>query len=516
MTTAEAERVETTATLVPPVDPSIQKTARPIGRGAMIYGLGIIMRRAATLIMLPIYTRLLTPTDYGLLQMLGMTVDVASILMSAGMTSGVMRFYYKAETEKGRRQVVVTATALVLSLNLVGALLLAIAAGPIQHYVLGGAGARHLIYIAAANFVLGQLLTMPMLLMQIQGRASLFSITSVTQLVGQLALNIVLLVVFRLGPLGILLSTLITNIVVGGVAMAWLLRQVGFRASRSALWDLRRFGVPYQIATVATFVLQFGDRFFLEAHRGLAAVGLYAFAYQFGFLVDQLATGPFMRAWEPRRFAIAHASRSDRERSDNAVLHALTVTVVSIGLGVALFVKPALRIIAGPEFFSSARLVPIIIAAFIFQAWTGVVQFGIDAAERTRYTTLVMWLSAGVIVALYALLIPPFGAYGAAIATLVSFGVRGLLMRHFSNRVWPQSYDWAPQVRIFGAAVVACSIYWLSPVMGFVAESLLGVVVFALYGVVIWHGAVSPEMKDDIRRRIRRIALFARHRLARA
>jgi O-antigen/teichoic acid export membrane protein len=518
MTAIEHEPAGFVAPVVAPNDaaplPAPSPATRRVGRGAMIYGLGIVMRRAATLIMLPVYTRLLTPTDYGLLQMLGMTVDVATILMSAGMTAGVMRFYYKAETEQGRREVIVTATALVLSLNLFGALLLAAGAGQIHQHVLGGVGSRNLVYLAAANFVLGQLLTLPMLFMQVQGRASLFSTTSVTQLMVQLTLNIVLLVVFKLGPLGILLSTFTTHILVGGSATIWMLRKVGTKGSRSALWDLRRFGVPYQIATVATFVLQFGDRFFLEAHRGLAAVGLYAFAYQFGFLVDQLATGPFMRAWEPRRFSMARASREAREAADNEVLHALTIAVVSLGLAVSLFVRPALRIIADPEYFTAANLVPIIIAAFVFQAWTGVVQFGIDAAERTRFTTVVMWVSAAVILALYALLIPPFGAYGAAVATVSSFALRGVLMRYFSNRVWPQRYDWAPQFRIMAVAVAAVVIAWATPLHGLVAEMAIGVVLFAAYGVVIWNSAMSNTVKADVRRAIGRVAFFARNRLA--
>lgn len=505
-----------TAPLTAPGEAAAPEPSRRIGRGAMIYGAGIILRRAATLIMLPIYTHVLTPKDYGLLQMLGMTIDVATILMSAGMTAGVMRFYFKAGTEEGKRQVIVTATALVLSLNLVGALMLAALAGPIHRHFLEGAGTRMLVYIAAANFVLGQLLTMPMLYMQVRGRASLFSTASVTQLVSQLTLNIILLVVFRLGPLGILLSTMISHIVVGGTAMVWMLRQTGYRGSWPALWDLRRFGVPYQIATVATFVLQFGDRFFLEAHRGLAAVGLYAFAYQFGFLVDQLATGPFMRAWEPRRFASAGAARASREGADDAVLHALTVTVVSIGLGISLFVRPGLRIIAGPEYFVAANLVPIVILAFIFQAWTGVVQFGIDAAERTRYTTLVMWLSATLILALYALLIPPFGAYGAALATVISFAARGLLMRHFSHRVWPQRYDWAPQLKILAMAGSICAIAWIAPVHGFAAETLLAATLFAIYAVAIWTGAMSSELRAGIRHNVDRMLSIARRRVASA
>ena len=471
-------------------------------RDALIYAAGTIMRRAATLIMLPLYTRLLTPSDYGLLQMLGMTVDVAAILVSAGMTAGVMRFYFKAQTTKERHEVVATATALVLLLNIAGGLLMVAAAAPIHQHLLGGAGARYLIFIAAANFALDEMLTMPMLLMQIQGRAMLYSSTSLVRLVAQLALNILFLVVLRLGPLGILLSTLITNVVIGGGAMVWLVRQVGVRTNWSAFRDLRRFGVPYQIATAATFVLQFGDRFFLESYRGLAVVGLYGFAYQFGFMLDQLGTAPFMRAWQPQRFADAHLPREQRERADNQTFQGLTLSVVTLGLTMSLFARPALRIIASSDYFPAAGLVPLIVIAFIFQAWGGVVQFGIDAAEQTRYTSYIVWTSAAVILGLYALLVPPFGAYGAAAATIVSFGLRLVLLAHFAGRLWPQSYAWGAQLRIFGIAVVAAIACWLVPPAGLMIDGAVATLFFALYAVAVWHLALSRPLRARVLARI--------------
>lgn len=475
-----------------------------VKRDALIYGAGIVMRRAATLIMLPIYTRLLTPRDYGLLQMLDMTLDIASILMSAGMTAGVMCFYFKASTDRERNAVIVTATYLVLGMNMLGGILLALSAAPIHQHVLGGAGARFYVYVAASNFAVTELLSMPLLLMQIQGRAGLFSITSLVRLTGQLTLNIIFLVVLRMGPLGILVSSLVINLTVGGTAMAWMIRQVGMTPSRRALLNLRRFGVPYQLATAATFVLQFGDRFFLQASHGLAAVGLYAFAYQFGFLLDQVGGGPLMRAWQPRRFAAVKADRVTRERSDDETFHILTIVVVSFALGMALFARPALSLIAAPAFHPAAGLVPIVLAAFVLQIWGSVAQFGIDAAEQTRYTTLIVWTSALLIVALYAVLIPPFGPYGAAWATLIAFAVRARMFAYFSARLWPQSYDWPAQFRVLGLAVAAYLLDHAIPVRSVVLDLALAAVIYLTYVAVIARRELPPALRDQLRERVQR------------
>lgn len=514
--TALAEQV-----VVPPTEDAAKggnrtTATRPLRRDAVIYGFGIVMRRAATLIMLPVYTRLLTPSDYGLLQMLDITLDVASILMSAGMTAGVMCFYFKAATQRGRNEIVVTAALLVLFMNVIGAALLVLGAGQIHQHVLGGAGTISLVYIAAANFALNEMLTVPMLLMQIEGRATLFSVTSLVRLVCQLSLNILLLVMFRLGPLGILVSTLITNIVVGGTAMVWMLRRIGFRPSMAAVRDLRRFGVPYQLAIAATFMLQFGDRFFLESYRGLAVVGLYAFAYQFGFLIDQLGAQPFMRAWQPRRFAAAQSPRVEREKVDNAGLHALTLCVVSLGLGIALFVRPALRIIANPEYYPAAKLVPLIVMAFVFQAWGSVVQFGIDAAEKTRYATLVIWLSAALIACLYWALIPPFGAYGAAVATLISFAARTALLSYFANKVWPMNYAWSRQLRVLAVGIALCALAWAVPADGLLPQTTVALVLYLIYALYVWSLELSDDLRMAVRSRAGRFVPFGRRRMATA
>jgi O-antigen/teichoic acid export membrane protein len=514
--TAIAEQVVMPATEDALEEAKRPQQTRPLRRDAVIYGAGIVMRRAAALIMLPIYTRLLTPSDYGLLQMLDITLDVASILMSAGMTAGVMRFYFKATTQRGRSHVIVTAAFLVLAMNAIGALFLALGAGQIHQHVLGGAGTITLVYIAAANFALNELLTVPMLLMQIEGRATLFSVTALARLVCQLSLNILLLVVFRLGPLGILVSTLITNIAIGGTAMFWMVRRVGFHPSRAAVRDLRRFGVPYQLAIAATFMLQFGDRFFLEHYRGLAAVGLYAFAYQFGFLIDQMGAQPFMRAWQPRRFAATTAPRAEREKADNAGLHALTLCVVSLGLGIALFVRPALRLIANPEYYPAAKLVPLIVLAFVFQAWGGVVQFGIDAAERTRYATLVTWLSAALIALLYLALIPAYGAYGAAAATVISFAVRTVLLTHFANKVWPMTYDWARQLRLLSVGIALCALDWAIPARGLLPEASAALVLYLGYAFYAWNLELPDELRSAVRSKVGRLTSFGRRRMATA
>ena len=72
--------------------PAGRPTFRRLGRDAALYSLGVILGRAVSFLMLPVYTRFLSPADYGVMQLLDLTVDVAAIFFTAGATSGVQRF----------------------------------------------------------------------------------------------------------------------------------------------------------------------------------------------------------------------------------------------------------------------------------------------------------------------------------------------------------------------------------------------------------------------------------------
>lgn len=474
-----------------------------LGREALTYSLAIVAGRAASFIMLPIYTRLLSPSDYGILQLLEITIDVAAILMSAGVTAGVMRFYFKAETERERQDILGAAFYLELGLNLAGSLLMILAAGTIWRVVLERQGTVTLVYVAAANFTLAVLYNVPLLKMQMERKVFAYSVATLSRVVLQLSLNILFLVGFGWGVMGILLSTLATSVAVGGGALIWALRRTRFTVSRAAIRDLRRFGVPYQIATAATFILTFGDRFFLQHFQGLAAVGLYGLAYQFGFLLSKTAVGPFLRAWNPQRFQLAAEPRELRDAKYNHGLRLFSLIIVTGAVGISLFARPTLEIMSDSSFWPAASIVPVIVAAYVVQALSSVIQFGIDVSEQTKYVTYGTWMSVFVIVALYVLLVPPFGAMGAALATLLAFAFRFAVLYRFSQRLWPIAYAWAPTLRLLAVATLVSTAAFVVDLHGALADAGLGVLLLALYGGIAWMTAVERDERRMILHTVR-------------
>jgi len=71
-----------------------------------IYTLGTILRNAVSIVMLPIYTRYLTPEDYGVLELLSMVTDFVGIILCNRIGDAIFRYYSEAENIKDKNTVI--------------------------------------------------------------------------------------------------------------------------------------------------------------------------------------------------------------------------------------------------------------------------------------------------------------------------------------------------------------------------------------------------------------------------
>ena len=91
---------------------------------ALIYGIAIILQHMASIVMLPIYTRFLTPADYGVAELLSMGVEFIGLILGVVSAEAMFRFYYDSDNENYRKSVVCTAFILSLAFNCVGFLII--------------------------------------------------------------------------------------------------------------------------------------------------------------------------------------------------------------------------------------------------------------------------------------------------------------------------------------------------------------------------------------------------------
>jgi O-antigen/teichoic acid export membrane protein len=471
-----------------------QRTSlRRLGRDTAIYSLGVVLARAVSFFMLPVYTRYLTTSDYGVLSLLDMTVEIASILFVAGVTAGMSLFYYQTTDEYERGTIIRTGYMVEVLLGFLAGAIIMAAAVPIWHYGLRDAGTPGLVRLSGISLALSTLLGAPRAVLQMQQKSHSVVGLSITRLVLQLGLNILFVVGLRLNVAGVLYSTIIANGVVGLILAVWLFRSTHGRFSWPVLVRLRKYGVPTQISSAGQFMLTFGDRFFLQASHGAASVGLYGLAYQFGFLLNQIGATPIINAWNPQRLQLMSAPRAVRDAKYSEGFFFVNLVLLTMATAIGVGVRPILQIMTTPAFHAAARIVPLVLAAYVVVSWTDVIRFAVTAAERPRYLAYGSWAAVAVIVPLYALLIPRFGGAGAAVATLLAFLMRFGLMYYWSQKVWPVTYEWGRILRLTAISVAAVTTAVLIPARGFITNAGIAAVIMLAYVGAVWLVVLRPD-----------------------
>lgn len=472
-----------------------------IGRHALLYAIGTILGKAIAFLMLPIYTRYLSPADYGIAALIEMTLDVIGIVAGAQIAQGVFRFYHKADADVDKRAVVATAlTALTLTYGVLAAGIF-LAADPLSRLVFQSEQHAGLLRLAAGSFALQGIILVTLAFGRVKERSGLVVGATLARLVIAVGLNLVFVVAMRLGVKGVFLSTLGSNLVLALWLGGWTVSQVGVGVRADVLRSLVRYGVPLIGVQAATFTLTFADRYFLKAAANEASVGLYNLAYQFGFLLLMLGFVPIEMIWGPRRFQVARGPEPSPTLAK--AFRLISVSIVTVGVGIALFVGDLLRIMATPAFHPAADVVPIILIAYVFHGWAMLHDIGVLVKEKTEYLTIANWTAAIVALAAFAILIPRYLAYGAAVGAAVAFSVRWGLTYVFSQRLWRVDYEWAPVLRLLAAGVVVSVAGQLLPSMNLVPSIGAHAALFVTYVLLLW---VLPILRRDEKDTGRRVA----------
>ncbi len=478
---------------------SLKTSYRHIVTHSSIYIFGMLISKLVGFVMIPIYTRYLTPADYGVLELLTMTSDVIAMLVGAGLAHSVLRFYYNYDTKREKNEVVSTAliTGLAVFVFVFG--FLSLQSGFISRVVLGNGEPSAYFTIIFITMMLFAGVEIPLVFLRAKQRSIYFVMVNLVKLVIQLSLNIYFIVVLKMGIFGVLYSSLIATIIIGGFLTIKTFLEVGIHFSRPKLYEMLLYGYPLIFTSLGAFLLTYSDRYFLKYYTDLSEVGIYSLGYKFGMMVSILILAPFQQFWAAEMFAVA--KRDDAAKVFRDFFTYTTFISILFCFGLSIYIPDAIRIIASQAYWRAFWLVPLISLAYLFIGMHGFVNCGMLITKKTRYLAYSTGYAVAANIALNFLLIPRWGGYGAAISTVISFGLRFITVYIYSQRLYPLKYEWK-RITIalsLAAAMVALSFnidfHSLSYNLTFESVLFIGYIMILYFG-----GWFKPEEKMLIRK----------------
>ena len=412
----------------------------------------MLLQRGIGFLLLPLYTRVLSPDEYGQLAVVLTVSAGVSTLLSFGLETAVFRTYILLHDTPEKRPAFVNSVGL---LAIFGPAFLAafvvIAFGDqIAQWLDVSWQAIGLGIATAAVSVSATVL--PFALLRAQERLRAYLQLTGIQIVLTTGLTIGFVVVLGWGIVGWLLASLIAITVTLGAGLLMLGHRWSLTIERTYLVTTLAFGLPLLPHAAAHWGLSLSDRIVLGAFVSPADIGLYQLAYQFAIPVSTLGIA-MTRGTAP---LYAHAARSDSDRLELAgviVHHVLVIALV--GMAMTILGPIIIELVMPPDYAGAGDYVPWLVLGTVLLGFYFVPMNIISIlAGNTRYVWIATVVAAAVNIGLNLVMVPRFGAWATAVNTAVGYAVllAGVLlfMRGTGERL---ALDWR-RIRL-GLAIIA-------------------------------------------------------------
>jgi O-antigen/teichoic acid export membrane protein len=439
-----------------------------VTRDAGVYISGAVITLFLALVNVAVITRFLDPAEFGELAILLTFAAFLTVIYNLGTLQGTFMWVFGSsgeeemeddalESESGsKRRALSTGLVLTLMIACLGTAAVAATAPWMAELVLGSSSDSDLLLLAAVSGASGAAWRLVSNLLRMERRPRGYVLLNTVRPVLVLGIAIPL-VASGGGVEGAILGTAIGGwlSVAVGLAATWASFEPAL--SRRDLIMILKRGASY-IPIIASFwIAQNVDLYALSKFTPDAEVGLYRLAGRFGAFLSYFSSALFM-AWSPLVRTPTFAAATQVRGRD--LLGGTFVTYFVMGgafLVLALTVGADLLVrIAPPAYADAAPLIPLVAAGFLVHGLL-IAIYRVSKFKRKRliYISSAM-VSAAVFLVAALLIIPPLGAYGAALSVIIGFLVGTALIGSFSQRgADPLRIEW-PRIMLGLGLAGAC------------------------------------------------------------
>lgn len=255
-----------------------------------------------------------------------------------------------------------------------------------------------------------------------RGLVKLFAFDGIMATLSLLLFNFLFLVVFKLGIQGYFLSLICSDLFSGLFlcVIAKLPRYLSAKAITKKMFKVMlRYCLPLIPTAMMWSITSVSDRLFVTYMAGPEQNALYSVAYKIPNLILLVST-MFIQAWNMS--AISENNSSTVARFYTKVFSSYQ-SVMYIGTAfLLLLIKPLTYVLVDPHKFDSYKFMPMLIMAVLLLCFTQFLGSVYTSTKHTKNSFYTSIIAAGLNILLNILIIPKYGAQGAAFATLASYG----------------------------------------------------------------------------------------------
>lgn len=385
---------------------------KKLGKNVALITLGNFASKIMSFFLIPLYTAVLTTSEYGTADLMTTTINLLSPFLTLLISEAVMRF--ALDQGKDRRQVfsiglIITIAGFVVMLLCSPVVLLSKNIRPFFLYFLLYYFFTT-IHTLTSQFVKGI------------EKVGVYSISGVLQTVCFISCNIFFLLVIKIGVNGYLLSLIISNIFasiilwIGGGLSNYLVSVS--KIDMNLLKEMLSYSIPMIPNSLSWWISNSSDKYITTFFCGVAVTGVYSVSQRIPSLFSTIST-IFMGAWQISAIEDFGSEKSRKFYSN--IYNQYSVFNIIVVSGLILGCRILAKILFSNDFYIGWKYVPILLFAYLFFALSSFLGTIYTSAKKTKMLFLSTMIAAVINIVLNIILIPIFEAQGAAVATFFSY-----------------------------------------------------------------------------------------------
>jgi len=379
-----------------------------------VLGIGVFASKFLVFLMMPFYTGILSPEEYGTADLISQTANLLIPLACIGIVDGIFRFAMDSE---GDKRAVLSSGLFILTVSSVIFALAAPLIGLVEYF-------SNYVWLIAAYVISANIHSVCAQYMRACGKTKVFAVQGIINTALVIVLNILFLVTFDMGIIGYVLSVVIADALVSLILIFpyRLYKEIKlYLVDRRLIKALIKYSVPMIPATIFWWITSVSDRYMVSYFSGDAVNGLYTAAYKIPTLLALLST-VFMEAWQYS--AVVEGNDDEREQKahffSEVFKHYQALMFAACSVIIALS-QVFIILLCADSYFEAWTFIPVLTLSSVFSGFTAFLGSVYLLKKKSVLTFVTAMTGAVVNIILNFALIPIIGAQGAAIATLASY-----------------------------------------------------------------------------------------------
>jgi len=451
-----------------------------------IYGISTVVGRFLNFLLVPFFTNIFNPADYGIVQIIYAYIAILNIVYIYGMDSAFLKFASLKGLNDNKENFstpyisVFTSSLLFSFLIIYFRKSLSIELGIPDDY-------QFLFYFAALIIFLDTNSSIPFLALRLKREVKKFSVFKIINICTNLGLNLILILIYHWGIEAIFFSNIIASLVSLILLSPTIFRYLKFSFNIQIFKRFIKFGLPYLPAGLAVMVVQVIDVPILQKLTDLKTVGIYKANYKLGIFM-MLFVNMFQYAWQP--FFLQNAQEQNAKEMFSKVLTYFTLVGSILLIGISLFISDFAHFqvagysLIGSAYWSGLGIVPIILLAYLINGIYVIFSAGIYIEEKSLYVPFIAGAGALLNIVANIILIPVLGIYGASLATIAAYFIMAVGYYIVTQKFYHIHYEWDKIIKIFMGIIFAGLFYYFLIVDNYyiaIVEKIILLIAFIFY-----------------------------------